>query len=71
MDAFVKLKGIDAAIPVQDIALIKSREGSGPTEIKDFQNMQFHSTAYYVFIGRSILHVYGRNIEYVYFQTNQ
>lgn len=71
MDAFVKLKGIDMPIQVPDITCIKSHEGTQSSETTDFRDMRFNGVAYYSFIGSSILHVYGKNIEYIYFQIDQ
>lgn len=66
MNAYVKLKDIDSVITIDKISVIK-RVSEQTEELKDFSSIQFFSNYYYIFIGSSMLHVWGNKIEYVYF----
>ena len=72
MFAEVKLKGIDAAITVEDVTAIKTEDfrNSQVNEITDFKSFTFfkHKTMNYIFVGKTILHVDGDAIEYVLFR---
>ena len=68
MSAYIKLKGIEKPCVVSDVQKVISKVNSESLEIRDFETLRFSGNAYYVFIGKSILHVFGQNIEYVLFK---
>ncbi len=69
MNAYVKLKGIDNAVYVENVELIKTECNTTgeKKEVKDFKDFTFYSDYYFVFVGKNILHAWGHNIEYVLF----
>lgn len=69
MNAQVKLKDIAVALTVEEvnsITMVNSRSGSR-TEITDFKSLNIYPNHNYIFVGNSILHVPGTNIEFVMF----
>lgn len=68
MDALVKLKCSDAVVDVPGVSVVRADDNGNISEMTDFKTMQFQDGFYYSFIGQSILHVYGSQIEYVLFR---
>lgn len=69
MNAYIKLKGIDDPVFVENVVTIKTECNTtgDKKEIKDFKEFSFYSNYYFVFVGKNILHAWGHNIEYVLF----
>ena len=68
MTAYVKLKDISSVCEVPDIQEIICNKTNGSTTITNFKEFRFYPEHYYVFVGKSILHVQGNRIEYVLFK---
>lgn len=69
MDAYIKLKGIDQPCRVPSITRVDCvNDLNTVNTITNFEVFSFSASLYYVFVGESILHVGGQNIEYVLFK---
>ena len=70
MDAYVKVKGIENLCYVPSIKKIitMSTMNHESSEITGFEALRIYSNWYYVFVGERMLHVWGKNIEFVSFQ---
>lgn len=69
MDAYVKVKGIETLCLVPNVKkIITNTTEHESSEITDFEALRIYSNWYYVFVGERILHVWGKNIEFVSFQ---
>lgn len=69
MDAYVKVKGIELPCRVPNVKkIITNTTDHESSEITDFEALRTYSNWYYVFVGEWILHVWGKNIEFISFQ---
>lgn len=70
MNAYVKISEIDCPCYVPKVKKIITMRGKSheTSEIDDFESLRIYTDCYYVFVGEQILHVWGKNIEFVSFQ---
>lgn len=68
MLAEIKIVGISTPVNVEDFQVVRSLDKSPVArfeDVPDLEHYQFDSAHYYVFSGKSVLHVSGDKIEYV------